>query len=237
MKRAEWQPEWLQQTVTQLVEPEVWRGVETQYISSTTFLVETLGEQEVLERLLDQSKPPPPPLSQGQHFLLYTPFRYTPQHPSRFRVLGHLGIWYGARELEAACAEVAYWRMRFILDSVGLAKSKIVTRHTFFAAKVEGAGIDLMAPPWKAFEEAWKSNDYEETHRLAEAVEATSIQVIRYESVRAPGCSCVAVLAPAALSEPRKGIDATRQQWTCTATHSHVMMAQDAGPGRFEWDC
>lgn len=133
----------------------VWRGVETQYASSSLQLVDSHAEHDALELLLEGSKPPLQDEVRGQHFLLFTPFRYTPGQPSRFRAAGHLGIWYGARELKAACAEVAYWRMRFILDSVGLLQRKITTRHTFFMASVKGRGIDLTTPPWDAFAPAW----------------------------------------------------------------------------------
>lgn len=238
MTQAQWQPGWLADAATHLVEPAVWRGVETQYASSSLQLVDSHAEHDALEALLEASKPSLPSPAQGRHFLLFTPFRYTPLHPSRFRALGHLGIWYGARELKAACAEVAYWRMRFILDSAGLARRKITTRHTFFMASVEGSCIDLTSPPWSAFEDAWKSpRDYTQTQRLAEAAEAAGIEVIRYASVRAPGCTCFAVFTPEALSEPAGGLDRSRQRWTCTATHDRVLMAEDDGPGRFEGDC
>jgi len=238
MTQAQWQPGWLADSGTHLVEPAVWRGVETQYTSSSLPLVDSHAEHDALEALLEASKPPPPSLAQERHSLLFTPFRYTPVHPSRFRASGHLGIWYGARELEAACAEVAYWRMRFILDSAGLTRRRITTRHTFFMASVEGSCIDLTAPPWSTFEDAWKNpRDYAQTHRLAEAAEVAGIQVIRYASVRAPGCTCFAVFTPEALSEPAGGLDRSRQRWTCTATHDRVLMAEDGGPGRFEWDC
>ena len=234
-----WEPHWLQDHAGRITEPQAWRGVESQYASSTTLLVDSLDEHDALERLLEGSKPPLQEAADPRkHFLLVTPFRYTPLHDSRFRQAGQgrHGLWYGARQLQGACAEVAYWRMRFMQDSAGLASSKIITKHTFFAAEVAGNGIDLMAPPWNAFEAAWKhSGDYAETHRLSAAAQAAGIQVIRYESARAPGCACVAVFTPDALGEPRKGLDASRQQWTCTATREHVMMARDGGAGRYEW--
>jgi len=238
MKKAAWEQEWLTDAVTHLEEPIVWRGVETQYASSSLQLVDSHAEHDVLEALLEASKPPLSAETLKKHFLLFTPFRYTPGQGSRFRALGHFGIWYGARELEAACAEVAYWRMRFILDSAKLAKRKITTHLTFFMASVQGSCVDLTAPPWNAFEDVWKSSQsYAETQRLAEEAEAVGIQVIQYGSVRAPGCTCFAVFTPEALSEPLGGIERSRQKWTCTATRDRVLMAEDGGPGRFEWDC
>lgn len=238
MTKAGWQPGWLGETATHLTEPAAWRGVETQYVSSRLQLVDSHAEHDVLEALLETSKPALPSVkTQSQHFLLFTPFRYTPQHPSRFRALGHLGIWYGARELEAACAEVAYWRMRFILDSAGLSQRRLTTHHTFFKAAVEGKGLDLTLPPWNTFEDAWKNTrDYAETQRLAAAAETAGIQVIQYASVRAPGRTCFAVFTPEALSEPAGGLDPSRQRWTCTATRDRVLMTQEGGGMRFAWD-
>lgn len=243
MKAAgSWQPRWLQSAIGRIREPKAWRGVETQYASSTTLLVDDLDEHDRLEQMLEASKPPLPEIKTGHeratHFLLLTPFRYAPAQASRFRQVGQHGIWYGAKSLEAACAEVAYWRMRFILDSAGLLNDKIVTSHTFFAAAVDGRGVDLMAPPWMALRLSWSSNDYTETHRLAQAAQDAGIEVIRYESVRAPGHPCLAVLTPDALSEPVKGLDATRQKWNCTATREHVMMVSETDrTQRFEFRC
>lgn len=237
-----WQPEWLQAATCTIHEPQVWRGVETQYASSTLLLVDDLDEHDLLEQMLEGSKPPLPPTApvdgRPKHFLLTTPFRYAPMQPSRFRLAGQHGIWYGARALETACAEVAYWRMRFILDSAGLRDAKIITSHTFFAAAIDGHGIDLMAPPWVAHRPSWTGDDYAETHRLAQAASEASVEVIQYESVRHPGHACFAVLAADVLSEPSGGLDRTRQKWSCTATRDHVMMVSDMDrTQRFEFSC
>ena len=55
----------------------LWRAVEAQHIASTLRLVANVEEQHLLERLLDQSKPPLPPETGGLHYLLSTPFRYS----------------------------------------------------------------------------------------------------------------------------------------------------------------
>lgn len=239
--RAEWPPEWLQTETRRITAPKVWRGVESQYASATTLLVDSLAEHELLEQMLEDSKPSAPELrARTKHFLLLTPFRYTPRHDSRFRQAGHgrHGLWYGARQLEAACAEVAYWRRRFILDSAGLADARLVTHHTFFAAALRGSGIDLTAPPWNRYAADWMHpSDYRATHRLSVAAEGAGLEMIQYASVRAPGGVCVAVFTPRALVEPRGGLDATRQTWVCTATRDWVMLRAQADPSqRFEWN-
>ncbi len=217
----------------------MWRGVETQYLSATTQLVDTGAEHDVLESMLEASKPPlPADRTPGQHYLLVTPFRYAPQRPSRFRAVGQRGVWYGARELRAACAEVAYWRMEFILDSVGLHDDKIVSQHTFFAAHVTGMGIDLTQLPWVAARAVWTdARDYSGTQRLAAAVVAADVQVVQYESVRSPGDANFAVFTPAALTEPYGGLNATQQPWDCVATTDRVLMWKRDDPSqRFEWE-
>jgi hypothetical protein len=237
MTRPSWTPDWLRTSIHTIAESEVWRGVEAQSFNATTLLVDSFEEHDLLENLLEGSKPPlPRTKTNARHFLITTPFRYTPLHDSRFRPAGLHGIWYGARTLTAACAEVAYWRMRFILDSAALVDEKIVTSHTFFSVAAGGLGIDLAVPPWEADREFWIGNDYAETHRLSAAAEATGIAIIQYESVRAPGHACFAIFTPDAIREPRGGLDATRQGWSCTATRDFVMIqSEDDLSQRFEW--
>ena len=57
--------------------------------------MDSLAEQELLESLLEQSKPPVPGACAKLDYLLYTPFRYPPSHyGSRFRSYADPGVWY-----------------------------------------------------------------------------------------------------------------------------------------------
>ncbi len=237
MTSAAWKLEWLRDHAQPIDEARVWRGVETQHLSATMLLVDTGDEHDLLEDMLEESKPPLPDVRNAQkRYLLTTPFRYTPRHASRFRPAGQRGLWYGALQLRAACAEVAYWRMVFILDSAGLKNQKVINQYTFFAAHVSGTGIDLTAAPWVAACSVWTSPDYTGTHRLGSAVRNTRIDVIRYESVRSPGDTNLAVFNPDALAEPRGGLDASQQGWTCSATKDRVLMQSNRNPSqKFEW--
>jgi hypothetical protein len=98
----------------------LWRAVEAQHIASTLRLVANVEEQHLLERLLDQSKPPLPPQTADLHYLLATPFRYSSPIGSRFRAAADSGIWYGAEAQRTACAELGFWRWRFLIDSAAL---------------------------------------------------------------------------------------------------------------------
>jgi len=233
-----WNEAWLRDSACEIDEPQVWRGVETQHLSATRRLVDTGDEHDALEDMIEASKPPYRGSHRaGQHYLLTTPFRYTPDRPSRFRPAGEPGIWYGARQLRAACAEVAYWRMEFILDSAGLRGRQLTTEHTFFAAHVAGHGLDLKSPPWSNARDYWTNGqDYTETHRLARMAEAAGIQVIEYESVRSRGDTNFAVFTADALAEPAQGVDASQQPWTFTATANRVSCMRTGDRSRrFEW--
>lgn len=238
MNTGPWNEAWLRDSACGIDEPRVWRGVETQHLSATRRLVDAGDEHDALEDMIEASKPPyrVPPHA-GQHCLLTTPFRYTPDRPSRFRPAGEPGIWYGARQLRAACAEVAYWRMEFILDSVGLRGRQLTTEHTFFAAHIAGHGLDLTSRPWSNARDYWTNGqDYTETHRLARMAEAAGIQVIEYESVRSRGDTNFAVFTADALAEPAQGVDASQQPWTFTATANRVSCMRTGDRSqRFEW--
>src|SRR5204862_2427670 len=73
-----------------------WRAVEAQHQVSTRKLVDSAEEQELLEELIDRTKPPD--MTAGKtHYLLATPFRYPPlRHGSRFGTRHERGIWYGS---------------------------------------------------------------------------------------------------------------------------------------------
>jgi RES domain len=194
-------------------------------------LVDNLDEQAVLEVLLETSKPPLPAVARHQHYLLTTPFRYRPRYGSRFRRAGSRGIWYGAQDIRTACAEVAYWRWRFIVESSGLHDEELLTEHTVFAAQVSGSSIDLMASPWLAARRHWiHPSDYAATQNLADAARAHGVNWLQYESARDPGGACCAVFTPEALSGP----DLTSQQtWHCRTTRLNVRMVHDSE--RYEW--
>jgi hypothetical protein len=204
----------------------LWRGVEAQHVVATMKLVDTVAEQHLLEELLETSKPALPAAARGAHYLIATPFRYRPAHASRFRPAGTPGLWYGAEDLETACAEVAYWKWRFLVDSSALADGSLHTQHTFFRAEVAGRRINLKARPWSAAGAAWQhASDYRACHALAAAARAHGVDWIRYASARRPGGVCGAVLAPAAL-QLAPGF--AQQLWACKTTRAQVFLQHDS---------
>ena len=184
---------------------QLWRAVEAQHVVSTRVLVDTLEEQAELERLLDAAKPPlerPAAL----HWLLYTPFRYPPlPSGSRFRGPGDPGVWYGADEVRTACAELGYWRWRFLRASPEL-EALPARPQSVFRARLRGETIDLRAPPFVAARATWTDPaDYGGCQALARQAREAGIAVLRYESVRDPqhaGCGAVLSVAAFAAAQP-----------------------------------
>jgi hypothetical protein len=173
-------------------EVTLWRAVEAQHVVATRALVDSLAEQELLESVLEASKPRVPPQCAGFDYLLNTPFRYPPPaRGSRFRGYDDPGVWYGAEAVRTSCAEIGYWRWRFVMDSHGLTRLDGVA-HTVFQAVARGKSVDLRQEPFARDEGMWGDpEDYGACHALARAARTAEIQIIRYASVRDPehgGC-------------------------------------------------
>lgn len=191
-----------------------WRVVEAQHEASTLKLVDSAAEQRLLEQLLDTAKPPLPAAARGLHYLLATPFRYPPlPSGSRFRAAGEPGVFYGADRLATACAEIGYWRSRFLADASGLTRLEPVAQ-TAFRTSIATSAIDLRRPPLSADAARWSApDDYCHTQALARCAREANLGAIRYRSVRDPAHgACTALLLPEGFASPRP-VGATQTWW------------------------
>jgi hypothetical protein len=232
MSSASWNPDWVHEFSADLHMP-AFRMVETQYVAATMRLVDSADEQLMLEDLLEASKPPLPPQAKGLHYLLAAPFRYVPQTGSRFRAVNSPGIWYGADDAYCACAEIAYWRQRFLLDSVGLMKQTLVTDLSMYEASVQGRTLDLLSHPWVLAQTLWMHpSDYAETQKLATLVRdsLSGVTWIRYASVRASDHVCAAVFDPRSLTMVTA--EGRYETWHCHTTADKVTLSN----GRVRFD-
>ena len=199
-------------------------------------LVDTLAEQRALEDLLETSKPPLPDDARHLHYLLATPFRYPAPPPSgsRFRGIGDPGVWYGATWLATALAEVAYWRIKFLLDSPATPDLPAVA-HTALRAHVAGNAWALNAPPFARHRAQWENPvDYAATQRLARDARAAGIVLIRYRSVRdAEHRACFAVLTPKAF---RTSTPLEQHAWRMQVTRKRVLAESADGTQRLAFE-
>lgn len=188
--------------------------VESQFASSTMRLVDNRREHEILEDILEESKPPIPDEAQGLDYLFFSPFRYGPaaMFGTRFRAHGDPGVFYGAETPQTAASEVGYWRWRFLQDSEGL-KRLPPSSFTAFSVPLNDLSVDLREKPFKRDAARWQHpGDYSATQAFARTTRQTEVGVIIYKSVRSPvERFCAAVLDPKAFA--RKSPDANTQAW------------------------
>ena len=208
----------------------VWRMVEAQHTASTMKIVDSNDEQDVLEALLEGSKPALPAhlvASQGLDYLLATPFRYNPlRGGSCFRAITDPGVFYGAESVRTAAAELGFWRWRFLKDAIDLEKLGPVA-HTAFGASVNTPSVDLRQEPFSANAKAWlHPSDYSATQALAQAARVAQVGGIQYRSVRDPKPAwCMALLTPQAFTKPKPA--PFMQTWWIAVHQDAVMWRRD----------
>ncbi len=167
---------------------EVLRIVESQERAATFNLVDDVAEQNVLEQLLDKTKPRlHPETPPGLHYLLATPFRYPPlAHGSRFGTRFEPSPFYGSRTARAVLAEGAYYQLIFWHDMATPPESgQIRTQHTLLRAEFHSVrGLTLQTPPFNAFRETLVDPArYDATQALGAAMRDAGVEA--FESVSA----------------------------------------------------
>ena len=205
----------------------VWRMVEAQHTASSMKIVDSQAEQDLLETLLEGSKPAPPASAEALDYLLATPFRYHPlRSGSRFRSLTDPGVFYGAEAVRTAAAELGYWRWKFLKDAVGLERLEPVA-HTAFRAEVGTLAVDLRQPPFNTDATAWQHPaDYSATQAFARVAREAGLGGIVYQSVRDPQPAwCMAILTPQAFAKPKP--HATTQTWWLAVQQDQVIWRRE----------
>lgn len=212
--------------------------VEAQHVAATMKLVDTPAEQNLLEALLDDSKPPPPANAAGLHYLVATPFRYDPlRSGSRFRGVTDPGVFYGAQSVRTAAAELGYWRWKFLCDAVGLTTLEPVA-HSAFAVEISGATIDLRAAPFDRDHAVWSDRvNFAPTQAFGRVARTAAIAALLYQSVRDPRPAwCLALLTPTGFARPRPR--PRQETWFLAVTRHEALWRRDGAALRFaaaEW--
>jgi len=197
-----------------------WRVVEAQHKVSTRQLVDTLEEQQLLEEIIEEVKPPSPTAAgfAGLHFLLFTPFRYPPlPHGSRFGTATDGGIWYGALLVETCLAEKAYYQMLFATGTAAALPNLTCIWSAFQAEIRAPRGLDLTAAPFSRFEaEISSPTSYAAAHALGARLRAAQVAACLFVSARCPRRgTAVALFEPAFGSRHPVGAP---QTWRSTLT-------------------
>jgi hypothetical protein len=207
---------------------KAWRVVEAQHVVSTRKLVDSAEEQEILEGLIDDAKPPLPDTEEfrGLHYLLSTPFRYPPLlHGSRFGTRAEPSLWYGSALPRTAFAETAYYRLLFLEGTTAEIEPVSVELSLFHVAVRCSKGVDLTRPPFDAQRDVIASpTSYDATQRLGSSMRAAGVQAFRYPSARdVKGGKNLALFTPKAFAAK---IPSVPETWYCVATRARVELTK-----------
>ncbi len=216
-----------------------WRLVEAQHQVSTLKLVDDLAEQEVLEHLVEETKPAVPPECQHLHYLLATPFRYGAPYPqgSRFRRAGYTsGVFYASQAPRTAVAEMAFYRLLFFAESPDTPWPADAKEFTAFSVEIgTDRALDLTKSPLNADRAAWTDPiDYKACQDVCDVARAAHIAAIQYLSVRDPAHGCnLALLACRAFAHPEPK---SRQTWRIRLSSSGAQAICEFPPDRVGFD-
>jgi hypothetical protein len=202
---------------------EILRLVESQEQVATNRLVATLAEQDLLESMLEASKPPRPKGTARLDYLLATPFRYPPlRYGSRFGSRHEPSLFYGSRTADTVLAESAYYRFVFWQGMRRPPPAPLRTQHTLFGARLRSRrGYALHLPPFDRYRGALASReDYTATQTLGRHLRDAGADAIEYVSARdADGGLNVALYTPAAFGQPRPTF---KEEWLCETRAEEV---------------
>ena len=217
-----------------VLEGTLLRLVESQEQIATTDLVDNLWEQNLLERMLETSKPPAPAdriHGDEPHYLLSTPFRYPPlRHGSRFGRRHEPSLLYGASETPTVLAESAYYRLLFLDGMLTPPTSgRLITQHTLFGAGYATRhGARLNHPPCDRHRKRLRHPaDYSTTQQLGSALRERGVLAFSYCSARDPRQGeNIALFQPEALAARAPLF---QQAWQCETTPDGAGFSGAAG--------
>ncbi len=201
MSSITWTPTELEANSFQISD-EVWRCIPANTIRPLVKILDTQADIEVMESMLAESKSIVREGLDNFDPLIARPFQATPsvKSESQFRFSGGPGVLYAAFDLKTALYEHSWHRAKFIASSDGLAKVKAMPLQVF-KIKVNARSIDLSSKQF-AYKKSklLSKTDYQPAQALAKIARQTSIQAIKYQSVRnvADGV-CLAILDIAAI--------------------------------------
>ncbi len=210
-------------------------------------LVDTIEEQALLESLIEHTKPAVPPDCRHLHYLLSTPFRYGAPYPvgSRFRRPGLTpGVFYGSEAAATAIVEMAFHRLLFYADAPDVPWPSNAGEYTAFSVRfTTAAGLDLTKAPLERDRAHWTDRtNYRACQHLAEQARMAGIDVVRYESVRAPTgtgginlallhCRAFTSRRPLARQTWRMQLDASGVRALCAAPAQRLGLGRDVFTG------
>ena len=199
-----------------------WRVVEAQHLLSSRDLVDTTQEHDILEQLLEESKPP---ITKEKNYLIFTPFRYPPlNYGSRFGRTYEPSIWYGSLDIQTAFAEVAYYQLLF-QKNTSAELNYIETSLTAFNTSINTSkGIDLTEYPFNQYtQKISEKTNYQYSQELGSSMREAAVEAFIFFSARAKNKSKnVAAFTAEVFSKKNNQYIHCQQVWKCIANKQAV---------------
>lgn len=201
---------------------EPWRVIENQHVLSSRDLVDSVEEHDLLEELMEESKPS---IEKGKNYLIFTPFRYPPlKYGSRFGSTYEPSLWYGSLLLETAFAEAAYYRLKFFQDTSADLDYVEISMTAFTAYLVSNRGIDLTDKPFDQYTKYISNkNTYEHSQVLGSHMRKDNIEVFIFYSARTNAMSKnIASFTQSVFQTKKNQYVSNEQNWRCIANRHYI---------------
>ncbi len=204
-----------------------WRMVEAQHISSSRDLVDSREEHELLEELLENTKPQ---IINNKHYLIFTPFRYPPlKYGSRFGNSYEPSLWYGSIDLQTALAEVAFYRLKFFADTSADLEYIEIPMTAFKAHIKTKNGIDLTNLPFKKYHDKISNKlSYDYSQPLGTEMREANVDAFIFTSARDKNLgNNVAAFTSDVFEMKNKQYITNMQNWRCIANKNIIEFTRD----------
>jgi hypothetical protein len=206
----------------QILSGQLVRVVESQEQIATNNLVETLDEQLLLEKMLEDNKPSHD--YADLHYLLATPFRYPPlKYGSRFGKKSEPSLFYGSKEISTALAEAAYYRFVFWCGmETAPTSTKFITQHTVWSTKYHTTkGAALQKAPFNEYRaELTDPGNYQHSQAMGAQLRQSGVEAFEFNSARDSNQGLnVALFTPNALASRSP---TSQKQWLCETNNNEV---------------
>ena len=199
-----------------------WRVVESQSVLTSRNLVDTVEEYDVLEEMLECSKPI---IDKTKDYLIFTPFRYPPlKYGSRFGRKFEPSLWYGSLDEETALSEVAYYRLLFLHQTAADLGFVNVSLTAFQALLKTKKGINLCAAPFNQYKDKISAkNNYDNSQEIGAEMRQAGIEGFVYWSARSlKQGKNIAAFTPNVFHQKNHRYTFNFHLWQCLASKTSV---------------
>ena len=206
------------------------RVVEDQQYISTRPLVDNDIEHEILENMLEDSKPPKPqPFEMSDaarsDYLLFTPFRYPPLlSGTRFGKATERSIFYGCIDLEGAFAEIASQRFNFLDDTDAEIPLVTINYTSFKFFAQTRLFLDLTKSPFNTYQAILTDKySYKNSQELGAILRKNNIEIFYFFSARNSNSTNIAIFSPSVFTKRTSN----HKHWQCAVNTKNVEFSME----------